>query len=247
MDDVRARPGHPWNGFRDAIVVLAEYTAESLYGALHPAYRVSGATETESSERLPGDRIVERPNWQATRAITIDACSDRVWPWLAQMGYGRGGWYGDLPWWKDPAGHTGPASSAWRLLPGDMQIAAGDILLDGPNCDETTGAWRVVEVDPGHSLVLFSARTISGREVNEGGPYPPSWFACSWAFVLRRADDAGCRLLTRTRIDYRPAWMVRAAAIFRTGDTAMQRAMLIGLKRRVEADRPMQHESTMNT
>lgn len=220
---------------RDAAVVLAEYTAESVYGLLHPAWRRSGATESEARETLPGDDLVPDPNWYATRAITIDACPADVWPWLTQMGYGRGGWYGDLPWWKDPAGRTGPASSAWQLIPGARQIAVGDVLLDGPNCDETTGAWRVVEVDVGRSLVLFSARTISGREVITDRPYPPSWFACSWAFVLRRMDDRRCRLVMRTRVHYRPAWMVRVAAVLRTGDTVMQRAVLIGLKRRVEA------------
>lgn len=69
--------------------------------------------------------------------------------------------YGDLPWWKDPTGHAGPASSAWGLLPDIPPIAVGDVLLDGPNCDETKGAWRVAEVEAGHHLVLFSARTIS--------------------------------------------------------------------------------------
>ena len=50
-----------------------------------------------------------------------------------------GGWYGDLPRWKDPA--NGPS---------------GDILLDAPICDAGTGAWRVVRVSAPHSLVLLS-------------------------------------------------------------------------------------------
>lgn len=143
MDDVRRRPRRRWSGFRDAAVVLAEYAAESVYGLLHPDWRRSGAPQNEAREGLPGDDLVREPNWSATRALTVEATPERVWPWLVQMGYGRGGWYGDLPWWKDPAGHAGPASSAWELLPDTPPIAVGDVLLDGPNCDETKGGWRV--------------------------------------------------------------------------------------------------------
>lgn len=235
MDDVRRRPRRRWSGFRDAAVVLAEYAAESVYGLLHPDWRRSGAPANEAREGLPGDDLVREPNWSATRALTVEATPERVWPWLVQMGYGRGGWYGDLPWWKDPAGHAGPASSAWELLPDTPPIAVGDVLLDGPNCDETKGGWRVAEVEAGHHLVLFSARTIYGRELTDDRPYPPSWFACSWSFVLHPMGDRTCRLVVRTRVHYRPAWMVGAAGVLRSGDTVMQRAMLMGIKRRVEA------------
>src|SRR6185312_9811588 len=31
--------------------------------------------------------------WAATRAIAISAPADQVWPWIAQLGQGRGGFY----------------------------------------------------------------------------------------------------------------------------------------------------------
>lgn len=102
MDDVRRRPRRRWSGFRDAAVVLAEYAAESVYGLLHPDWRRSGAPANEAREGLPGDDLVREPNWSATRALTVEATPERVWPWLVQMGYGRGGWYGD------PRGRTPP-------------------------------------------------------------------------------------------------------------------------------------------
>jgi hypothetical protein len=40
---------------------------------------------------MPGDDLVPRPLWEATRAMTIDAPAAEVWPWVTQMGYGRGG------------------------------------------------------------------------------------------------------------------------------------------------------------
>src|SRR4029450_1696876 len=65
--------------------------------ALAPLYRPWhlrwGATDDELAAAMPGDSIVPRPSFNATRAITVDAPSEDVWPWLVQLGYGRAGWY----------------------------------------------------------------------------------------------------------------------------------------------------------
>jgi hypothetical protein len=50
-----------------------------------------GATRDEVERRLPGDDLLEDANSVATRAIGIDAPPAAVWPWLVQMGSGRGG------------------------------------------------------------------------------------------------------------------------------------------------------------
>jgi hypothetical protein len=52
-----------------------------------------GARAEELKAALPGDEIVLGPRTACTRAIAIAADSDDVWPWLAQLGQGRGGWY----------------------------------------------------------------------------------------------------------------------------------------------------------
>jgi len=241
--DVRYRRARPWSRVRDGVVVVAEYAAESVYGYLHPEWRLSGASAEEESGPLAGDHLILQPNWQATRATSIARRPSDVWPWLAQAGYGRGGWYGDLPWWKDPEGAKGRHSSAAKIMPEHQAIRPGDVLLDGPNCDAATGAWRVVEASPPHKLVLFSRRTLSGREVLPGSSLPRSYFSCSWAFVLRPEGESHTRLIVRSRVDYHPAWMVRAAAVVRSGDTVMQRAMLSGIKRRAE----QQPSSTLET
>ena len=232
--DVNARPQRPWSRFRDGTIAVGEYVVESVYGWFHPEWRASGASPEEESAPMVGDDLVAEPNWQATRATSIERSPAEVWPWLAQAGYGRGGWYGDLPWWKDPEGATGRSSSAAEILPEFQAVQHGDIMLDGPNCDARIGAWRVVHLGPPHELVLFSRRTLSGREVLPGAFPPWLYFTCSWAFVLRPEGEAGTRLIVRTRIDLHPAWMVRVVAVIRSGDTVMQRAMLAGIKRRVE-------------
>jgi hypothetical protein len=52
-----------------------------------------GATGQEAGEPVPGDDLITDPDLVATRAIAIGAPADQVWPWIAQLGQGRGGFY----------------------------------------------------------------------------------------------------------------------------------------------------------
>lgn len=218
-----------------AALVVGEYSANALVGLIDPRLRSSGATVEEARIRLAGDALLPWVSWQATRAVTVEAPVSEVWPWLAQAGYGRGGWYADMPWWRDAEGRRGRRSSAERLLPDEQHIEVGQVLLDGPGCDEAHGAWTVRICDPSRALVLFSSRTLSGREVDADAAPPRFYIDCSWAFALRPVP-AGTRILVRTRVklnpDSRPTRWLAAGVGF--ADQAMQRAMLLGIKRRVE-------------
>ena len=57
------------------------------------ASQVGGATDEEVRKDLPGDEIVAAPTFDATRAIIVEAPPEAVWPWIAQIGFGRAGWY----------------------------------------------------------------------------------------------------------------------------------------------------------
>jgi hypothetical protein len=52
-----------------------------------------GATDDEVNRTLPGDDLISPADLTATRAITIHATAAKVWPWIAQLGQGRGGFY----------------------------------------------------------------------------------------------------------------------------------------------------------
>ena len=56
-----------------------------------------GATGHETTEPLSGDHFVATPDLVATRAITVHTGADLVWPWIAQLGQGRGGFYSTTP------------------------------------------------------------------------------------------------------------------------------------------------------
>jgi hypothetical protein len=68
--------------------LLGAYTV-----AVRPRMLRWGATDAEASSTLPGDELVPDPGAQCTRAVTIDAPVESVWPWLAQIGQDRAGFY----------------------------------------------------------------------------------------------------------------------------------------------------------
>ncbi len=170
-----------------------------------------GATGQEVAEPLPGDDVVDRAWWSATRAITINASPGQVWPWLVQMGgYTRAGWYSYD--WIDNAGRP----SATRIVPELQDLAVGDIL---PMSSDGSG-FRVQALDPSRCLVLV---------------IPDPDVAVSSVFVLRDAGPNRTRLVTRLRIGGRPT--VRALAFtgaMDAGDFVMFRRTLLGIRDRAE-------------
>jgi|SRR5512133_822944 hypothetical protein len=97
-------------GFYSVLAVTGVLAGVAV--GLHRLLRL-GATKDEAAEKLPGDDEVQSPHLRGTRAITIDATVERVWPWLAQIGYhgyNRAGWYA-----LDLADNDG-VESAWEII-----------------------------------------------------------------------------------------------------------------------------------
>ncbi len=204
-----------------------EYAAQFLDGLIRPGLMRSGATVEEQRRSLPGDDLVPHPSWEATRAVTIDAPPSEVWPWVAQMGYGRGGWYGWNPLEREDTG-------ASQLLAGLAQPRVGDVWLDGPGCDETRGAWKVAAIEPPRTLALRTVRDpVTGRELDRAES-PRLVIDSAWVFHLAETAAGRTRLLARTRIQVEPGWALPALKWMGTGDTVMQRRLLDGIKSRAE-------------
>ena len=170
-----------------------------------------GATEEEAGRSLPGDELLEDPAVVSTRAITIDAPPSAVWPWLVQMGSGRGGAY-TYDWIENLFGLG--MHSAERIHPEWQNLAVGDVI---PGRESLQGM-RVEVLDPERALVTRS----------EDG----TWV---WAFVL---EDLGgrTRLLSRNRIAMPdPSLGDRIGmAVMEPGSLVMERKMLHGIKERAE-------------
>lgn len=185
--------------------------------------RRSGVTAAEAGAPLPGDEIVPEPLWQSTRAITIAASPDEVWPWIAQMGYPkfRAGWY--TPHWLDRLQWGIRESSAERIRPELQSPAVGDRIPDSP---DWSVFFTVERVEPGRALVLRSTRHLLA---------PMRSIDFSWAFVLDAAPLGRTRLLMRARAICGPraAW-VALGPVIGVGDFVNASAMLRGIKRRSE-------------
>jgi hypothetical protein len=167
-----------------------------------------GATAEEAARPLPGDGLVAKADYVATRAITIDAPPHQVWPWLVQIGSGRAGWYT-----YDRIDNAG-MPSATEILPQLQQLAVGDLI---PMVAGKDIGLRVKELEPERRMLWW----------DEQGEY-------SWEWVLEPADGR-TRLIQRLRVTRHP-WTRRMLyeLVAANGDLVMQRKLLRGIKQRAE-------------
>jgi hypothetical protein len=184
------------------------------------------ATGHEKRGPLPGDELVPEPKWQATRAVTVQATAEEVWPWLVQMGFPthRAGWY--IPHWMDRVVFGIRARSAERIVPELQDLAVGDRV---PDSERGASHFTVARIDPARALVLHS-------HTHPLPFYEDVSFA--WAFVLVEAGPP-TRLIMRARVSYTPVWpaiVVRLVFVagFGIGDVVQAGAMLGGIRRRAE-------------
>jgi hypothetical protein len=177
-----------------------------------------GATDEEVGDPMPGDGLVPDADLIATRAGTIHAVPGEVWPWLAQIGQGRGGLY-SYDWAENLVGCD--MHSADRIEPAWQDVHVGDEVRLHPEIPLT-----VAEVDPDRALVLSGG-------VPAGGSAPPYEFA--WAFVLVPApDDAMTRLVIRERYAYTRRWAPLVVEPVAAISSVMTRRMLRGIAERAE-------------
>ncbi|MFN8619285.1 MAG: hypothetical protein U0869_00890 [Chloroflexota bacterium] len=227
--------------FSFALSVAASLVATYLV-VLRPMRRTWGIDPEESGRSLPGDGLVPEAGLVETRGITIDAPPSAVWPWLVQMGYGRGGWYS-----YDQMDNN--AASADRILADYQSLVAGDVVPTWPG-----GGFQVAEVDAGRSLVLYlDTAIVKAQQAAAEGAVPEETtkglkaagamgdlampeFKASWTFHLEPVDAARTRVIERMRAwapDASPAQRLALPA-FGMGVFLMTRKQLLGLKARVE-------------
>lgn len=185
-----------------------------------------GATDTETRTPLPGDDKVPRPDVVATRAITIGADVATVWPWVAQLGQGRGGFY-SYDWLENLVGCQ--IHSADRIVPDWQHVAGGDDFRLHPDV-----ALTVVDVDPPGSLVVQGAVAANGQAA--AGLDAPYDF--TWAFVLVPHGRQATRLIVRERYachSIPSRALVEAVSVV---SFVMTERMLRGVRDRAEREPP---------
>jgi hypothetical protein len=196
-----------FNKISVGLAALAAVTLGVYLRFIRPWQLRWGATDDEVARAMPGDDVVKHATFNATRAVTIQARPEEIWPWVVQMGVNRAGYYSyDL---IDNLGRP----SAQRIIPELQQVAVGDLIpIYG-----TFGFW-VKDFAPNRWMLWWD---------NKGNT--------SWYWGLYPLDAHATRLITRIRLRY--LWLSPAILfdlLADVGDIIMMRKCLLGIKQRAE-------------
>ena len=191
-----------------------------------------GATDAELARTYPGDDRVPHPKWGWTHAVTIHAPAAEVWPWVVQIGQGRGGFYS----------YEGLENlvncdihNADCILPEFQDLAVGDGIRLHPQMPPLP----ITHVEPGRALVIHAlSDTSSGQPFEPAVGMPETYSNMVWSFFLDEPGDDTTRLISRTRYDYSPSFsnkLMYGPALLEPIGHVMDCKMLLGIKERVEA------------
>ncbi len=192
-----------------AVITLASINIYVYMQFIRPWQLKWGSTNEEVARLMPGDGIVPDPSFVATRAVTINAAPEDIYPWIVQMGFGRAGWYSYD--WIDNLGRP----SARAIIPELQAIGVGDM----------------IPIDPGKKHGFW----VKGFVPNEWMLWGDRRGNTTWCWGLYPIDEGNTRLVTRVRVKYNwthPAILFNL--VFDLGDIVMMRKCLIGIRERAE-------------
>jgi hypothetical protein len=194
---------------RDVAADLPRFLTAPLLRGWHLHW---GATPAEVTDGMPGDDLFPRAQYRCTRAITIAAAPDEVWPWLVQVGCLRAGWYADDL--LDDLAYP----SARQIVPHlqDLQVGLWLPMAPAPSAATTF----VVDSFQMPRWMLW--RTPSS----------------SWAWRLVPLPDGRTRLITRlhTVYEWRRPGAALTVLLMEFGDFPMMRRMLRGIRERAQTE-----------
>ncbi|MGE5462588.1 MAG: hypothetical protein ACM3PS_04495 [Syntrophothermus sp.] len=172
-----------------------------------------GASAQEVSASLQGDELVQSPNIGYTRGISIAASPEQIYPWIVQIGAGKGGWY-SYDWFETNALRC-KNINADRIHEEWQDLKVGDKVKMCPD-ENMPPAYVVARMDPDQAIVLGHREGDKWVEV--------------WQFVLVPQRDESTRLVIRSRSEM-GGWFWN---IMRPGEFIMMRGMMLGIKERAE-------------
>jgi hypothetical protein len=215
---------------RNPLLETAEGVLRGASALLTPMWRSKrqswGATHEEIRRVLPGDDLLPDVRWTSTHGIDINAPPEYVWPWVAQIGQGRGGFYS----------YTALENlfgckmvNADTILPEFQHPQPGDEIRMHPS--DAMPVFQVARVEPPSVLLL-------GNEPKYDEALE-STIGVTWLFFLEPRSTDGTRLLTRWRMYYDPDSIRNRVAfgplLIEPLDFVMETKMLDGIRQRAEA------------
>jgi hypothetical protein len=182
-----------------------------------------GATDLETADRYPGDELVSEPRFRTTRAVTVNAAPEKIWPWLVQLGVDRGGMY-SYDWLENLFGLK--VHSVDRIVEEWQDLQPGGFIrLTPPDYAIQPGpGLYVTEMDAPNALI--------GCFGMEG--QPPAACPQSWQFLLQPASGGSTRLILRTHTAAPGILPAAFGKAFQFPVWIMEQGMLAGIKARAE-------------
>ncbi|MCV7200875.1 hypothetical protein H7J71_02470 [Mycolicibacterium peregrinum] len=203
-------------GLMAAIGITAMYR-----GRIRPWMYTWGADPDELTAVFPGDELVRAGAPRTTRALTIHAPVNAVWPWLAQIGEDRGGFYSHALLERAVGARI---HNAGRIHPEWQDLHVGDsIWLARRYGDDARQIVAVVE--PHSHLVLTSPADFD--RLQRGGTA-----SGAWGFYLRRSGG-------KTRLIARGSGRLVGTPWFDVAHFVMERKMMCGIRDRAEQTPPV--------
>jgi hypothetical protein len=209
------------------LLVLLVVTVYFYPRVIRPWHLRWGATTAEAAAKRPGDEIIPDPRINATHAITIQAPASEVWPWIIQIGQGRGGFY-SYTWMENLVGCD--IENADRILPRFQELKVGDGIRLHPKAP----AIPVTAVQPDTMLLMGGPPAAPDARI-----YPAATgdYRASWAFYVQDTAPDRCRLIVRFRADWKQSWPAQIAyqGLLEPVHFVMEQKMLRGIRNRAEA------------
>lgn len=199
---------------------------------LKPRMFCSGATPEERSRTWPGDEFTPHTMGICTRAITIRATPEQIWPWIMQIGQDRAGYY-SYSWLENL--FRAEMNNTFQLVPAWQHRSVGDDLwMAAKHRYGGRARMTVARIEPFHAMVNVA---YADRDAALNAQWAPHG---SWNFLLLpiSGGDSSCpitRLIMRTVLPERMSLAERAASLF--WDPAhfiMERKMMRTIKILVE-------------
>lgn len=200
-----------WTGF--GLVLLIALLGFAWTSAIIPNW---GSTPAERSRALPGDAQAADPLILWNHAITIQAPPEAVYPWLAQIGDTRGGFY------------------SYTFIENALMRLAG---LGGTyaNTDQIHPEWQAPQAGQGVILNFMAIQDVQpGSYVIAASTAEMPGVVWTWLWFLEPQGADATRLIVRHRAQFppeAPGGMV--TAVFNAG-YIMERGMLRGIRERAE-------------
>ena len=213
---------------RSSLVAVSWFVAlAALKVAARRAQLRWGATDEEVAAFMPGDERVSVADLIATRAIGIDAPVEAVWPWVVQIGQGRGGFY-SYDWLENLAGcqiHSSDViEDRWQT------VEAGQPIRLHPDV-----ALAVAALDPPRSLVLGPTAESDDPRDTASSDDLDQLYDFSWAFVVQPDGSSRSRLVVRERYAGRSLLGRALVEPLAVVSFVMTQRMLRGIRDRAES------------